>query len=103
MTYNVFTVFKEGVLEALGHEDVASKDAAEGRPLNLVDGVGEVVLALVLLDRQLQLADCLLDLNFEDHVLGLFLGKAIVHLDHLVALFIAHLINSINSLLEVIY
>ena len=64
--------------------------------------MGEVVLALVLLDCQLQLADCLLDLNFEDHVLSLLLGKTIIHLYHLVALFIAHLINSINSLLEVI-
>ena len=51
MAYNVLAVFEEGVLEALGHEDVASEDATEGRPLNLIDGVGEVVLAFVLLDR----------------------------------------------------
>jgi hypothetical protein len=100
--HDVLAVLVEGVLEALGHEDVAPEDAAEGRPLDLVDGVGEVVACLVLLDCQLQLADCRLDLDFEDHVLGLGFGETVVHLKHLISLDIADVIDNSDGLLQMI-
>ena len=61
-----------------------------------------MVLALVLLDRKLQLADCLLYLNLEDHILSLWLGKAIVHLDNFIVLSLAHFFNSQHCLFDMV-
>ena len=61
-----------------------------------------MVLALVLLDRQLKLADCLLDLNFEDHVLGLWFSKAIVHLNDFIVLSQAHFLDSQHCLFDMV-
>lgn len=49
----ILAIFVDGILEAFRHEDVASEDASEGRPLNLVDCMSEVISGLFLFDGQL--------------------------------------------------
>jgi hypothetical protein len=102
MAKDVPAVLEERVVNALRHEDVAPENATERRPFDLVDAVSKVVLRLVLLHAELQLADCVLNLDLEDHIPRLLLGQSVVHLDDVVLLSEAHVVNRADGLLEVV-
>jgi hypothetical protein len=97
----VLAVGEEGVVEALGHEEIAAEDAAERRSLDLVDAVDEVVLALILSHRQLEFAHCFLDPDLQYHVSRLRLRKSVVQLQNLVSTQVAQLVTGLHGLRQV--
>lgn len=78
--HDILTISEERIVESLRQEDVTPKDAAKRRSLNLVDRVCKMVLRLVLFHGQLQLANCLFNLNLEDYVLSLLFSQSVVYL-----------------------
>ena len=91
----------EGQLRVLRQEQVAAKDATQGRPRNLVETVTEVILVGVGLKSHLELAHDAIDQDLEDEVLGLLL-EAIVDFCDLVAPGLSFIDHSVGGLLDVL-
>lgn len=78
--HDILAIGEERIVESLRQKDITPKNAAKRRSLNLVDRVCKMVLSLVLFHGQLQLANCLFDLNLEDDVLCLLFSQSVIYL-----------------------
>ena len=91
----IIAILNEMILNSLRHKKIAPENTAKGWPLKLINKVSQVILWLFLLEGQLELAYSLFYYNFEDDVLSLFLLQPVIHLDHLIALLLANVVNSL--------
>lgn len=100
---NILAIFDKRIGEAFWHEDVTTEDNAQGWSFDFIDAMGKMIMAWLLLEGELKLADGLLDLDLKDNVLSGTLGQSIIHLDDMIPSKIAHIINCLNGIAKVIH